>query len=270
MVRRTGGWTDGLHSRTLAILRASSSKTAIDGLEATLLAGTSLRRLADVTSAPGWTLVEARDINERGDIVGWGTTGGIAHAFLLSTSSNTPPLTRDDEVAVASEAQITIRVLDNDEDADGNVLRLVRVGDPAIGTARLSDDSTSVIYEAGRIEGIDVFSYTATDGAGSSATSTIRVVVAKHVSPGRAQIISRYPNPATAELSIVFSASDSGPAHLEIFDLLGRVVRRITLQDVTAGIRTVTLSTERLGPGAYVARLRHGKDVDTMSFVVAR
>lgn len=257
-----------LHSRTLKILIASAGKAAIDGLEATLLAGTSLRRLDDVTSASGWTLVEARDINDVGDIVGWGNVGGVPQAFMLSASSNMPPSTRDDEIAAASEGAVTIRVLDNDDDADGDALQIVRVGRPAIGSARVSGDSTSIVYEAGGVEGSDTFTYTVTDGEGSSSTARVRVIVARGLSADRSQIVSRYPNPASSELTIVLNLVAEEPATVEVFDLLGRVVRRVWLHDNGAGLRTIQVPTGRLAPGTYLIRFEHGGDVDTSRFVV--
>src|SRR5262249_34830925 len=39
-----------------------------------------------LTSPSGWTLDEARGINAVGNIVGWGRTNGVEHAFLLQGS----------------------------------------------------------------------------------------------------------------------------------------------------------------------------------------
>ncbi len=52
------------------------------------LAGSGIRDLNDlIPNNSGWALEEARDINNSGDIVGFGTIGGQQHAFLLERFS---------------------------------------------------------------------------------------------------------------------------------------------------------------------------------------
>lgn len=44
----------------------------------------SLQKLMAPTIGPNWSLTEATDINERGDITGWGSYNGELHAFVLT------------------------------------------------------------------------------------------------------------------------------------------------------------------------------------------
>ena len=46
-----------------------------------------------ISSDSGWTLIEAHDINDQGQIVGWGIVNGATHAFLLHPAS-LPPKSR--------------------------------------------------------------------------------------------------------------------------------------------------------------------------------
>ena len=40
----------------------------------------------------GWELIEANGINDKGQVVGWGWKGGLAHAYLLTPVPPAPPV----------------------------------------------------------------------------------------------------------------------------------------------------------------------------------
>ena len=95
------------------------------------------------------------------------STGGTGNA------SNTAPTAQDDQRS-ASGNSITIDVLRNDVDADGDSLSIVTVGSPNHG-------STNVVYgyvvytPETQYTGDDSFSYTITDGQNTS-TATVRIM----------------------------------------------------------------------------------------------
>ncbi|HYE16621.1 MAG TPA: DUF3466 family protein [Pyrinomonadaceae bacterium] len=65
-----------------------------------------MRDLNDLTAGSNWTLLEARSINNRGQIVGFGTNpSGFLHAFLLTPVRDGPPA---DEPAPCITAQSAI------------------------------------------------------------------------------------------------------------------------------------------------------------------
>jgi hypothetical protein len=73
---------------------------------------------------------------------------------------------------------VTIAVLANDSDVDGDALALVSVSSPAHGTAAIS--GTSIVYTPARnFVGKDQFNYLITDGRGGTATATVTVSVLK-------------------------------------------------------------------------------------------
>ncbi|MFZ1752623.1 MAG: Ig-like domain-containing protein, partial [Caldilineaceae bacterium] len=87
---------------------------------------------------------------------------------------NDPPQAQPD-VAVAASAPVTIDVLHNDTDDDGDMLFLSQVG-PAAGSVAWADDR--IVYQAAPgFSGTDVFTYSVSDGR-ASATSTVSVRVA--------------------------------------------------------------------------------------------
>lgn len=50
----------------------------------------SLQKLMAPVIGPNWSLTEATDINERGDITGWGSYNGELHAFVLTAAVPEP------------------------------------------------------------------------------------------------------------------------------------------------------------------------------------
>lgn len=91
------------------------------------------------------------------------------------TSVNLPPAAAAD--TYTTNAEIILKVLDNDSDPDGDVLSITQVASPQHGTAVI--DSGTIRYTpAAGYTGQDAFDYTISDGKGhtDSATVTVNVV----------------------------------------------------------------------------------------------
>jgi hypothetical protein len=92
--------------------------------------------------------------------------------------TNRPPLAVADRVTMYCDGTITITVLANDSDPDGDALKVTKVSNPANGTAKISADGKRVKYDPKRrFRGTDRFTYTISDGHGGSATATVTVIV---------------------------------------------------------------------------------------------
>jgi len=104
---------------------------------------------------------------------------------------------------------VTILVLLNDSDPDGDDLMVESVNQPENGT--VSNDGTNVAYtpEAG-FSGIDIFDYTVSDGNGGTDTATIIVAVASVNDPPVAQDDSASTDKDTS-VAISVLANDSDP-----------------------------------------------------------
>lgn len=97
-------------------------------------------------------------------------------AATVCEPGNRPPVAAADEAETQSGEAVTIAVLANDSDPDGDPLAVAAVDDPANGSA--SHDGASVTYtpDAG-FAGTEVFSYTVEDGQGGSDAGQVTVHV---------------------------------------------------------------------------------------------
>jgi hypothetical protein len=89
---------------------------------------------------------------------------------------NDPPVAVNDAAVSAIDTPVSIAVLSNDGDVDGNPLSITSVTQPLHGTA--SNEVVSVLYTpAAGYFGSDSFTYTIADGQGGFATATVNVSV---------------------------------------------------------------------------------------------
>ena len=93
------------------------------------------------------------------------------------TPVNGAPIAVGESVSTLLDTAITIAVLLNDSDPEGDALSLVSITAPASGTA-VDDGSGQIIYtpDTGFL-GNDAFSYTIQDTSGNTATANVAVTV---------------------------------------------------------------------------------------------
>src|SRR6266508_342149 len=91
---------------------------------------------------------------------------------------NTPPVAVDDAASTFKNTPVTVDVLANDSDADGDALSVPGLTVPAHGTATLNADGTVTYAPNAGFSGTDTFTYRAFDGtdAGNVATVTVEVI----------------------------------------------------------------------------------------------
>jgi hypothetical protein len=100
---------------------------------------------------------------------------------LLEAPPNTAPAAADDAAETNEGVAVTVDVLANDSDADGDALVIDAISQPGNGTAVLQDGAVTYTPAAGFV-GIDSFTYTVVDGRGGSAEATVTVTV-REVAP---------------------------------------------------------------------------------------
>jgi large repetitive protein len=105
--------------------------------------------------------------------------GGTATASLVLTvaSVNDAPVAADDAGSLDEDTAVTVDVVANDADVDGDALTITSVTQPAHGTAALADGHHVTYTPAADYHGGDSFTYTISDGAGGTATATLVLTV---------------------------------------------------------------------------------------------
>ncbi|MEM7332261.1 MAG: tandem-95 repeat protein, partial [Chloroflexota bacterium] len=104
--------------------------------------------------------------------------GGSDTATVTITvnNENDAPDAVDDSASTDEDNAVTIDVLDNDSDLDGDDLTIDSVTDPANGV--VTNNGTDVTYTPNAdFNGVDSFTYTIGDGNGGSDTATVNVTV---------------------------------------------------------------------------------------------
>jgi hypothetical protein len=115
-------------------------------------------------------------------------TQSVPYTVTIAVSPvNDKPVAADDEAVISDTADsssanpealqavaVSVPVLANDFDVDGDTLKIVSTTDGAHGTAVISGDQ--VIYTTTDLhEGLDTFTYTVDDGHGGQATATVTI-----------------------------------------------------------------------------------------------
>ncbi len=105
--------------------------------------------------------------------------GGIHSATvnLTVTPVNDAPVAQADQVATDEDTVVTVNVLANDVDVDGDVLTVTDYGQAAHGEVVYNQDGTFTYTPAADYHGDDAFSYTVSDGNGGTHTATVNLTV---------------------------------------------------------------------------------------------
>ena len=80
------------------------------------------------------------------------------------TPTNDGPVAVDDAATTAEDTAVSIAVLANDTDLDGDTLTVSAATAPAHGTATVNADGTITYTPAANYHGTDSFTYTIGDG----------------------------------------------------------------------------------------------------------
>ncbi|MBD3225314.1 MAG: tandem-95 repeat protein, partial [Caldithrix sp.] len=91
--------------------------------------------------------------------------------------SNNAPIAVDDDATTDEDQTVTVDVLANDSDADGDTLTIFDVFEPENGTAVINIDSTITYTPDTNFNGADQFDYVISDGNNGNDTATVSVTV---------------------------------------------------------------------------------------------
>jgi len=97
------------------------------------------------------------------------------NVFSITATNDPAPTATNDSATTAPSTPVTINVLANDSDSDGDTLTITGSTTPAHGTATCT--TTCLYTPANGYTGADSFTYTISDGHGGTATATVNVTV---------------------------------------------------------------------------------------------
>ncbi|MBO6784328.1 MAG: tandem-95 repeat protein, partial [Alphaproteobacteria bacterium] len=105
--------------------------------------------------------------------------GGTDTATVSITVNavNDAPVAKNEGAVTNEDSAVTIAVLANDSDVDGDTLSITGTTDPANGSVTVNPDGTITYTPDIGFDGDDSFTYTITDGNGESDTATVSVRV---------------------------------------------------------------------------------------------
>ena len=92
-------------------------------------------------------------------------------------AGNDPPLAGNDAAQTAEDTPVTIAVLENDSDPDGDPLTVTEVSAPAHGTAAPAAAGAVLYTPEPNFNGTDRFTYVVGDGSGQTARAAVEVTV---------------------------------------------------------------------------------------------
>jgi VCBS repeat-containing protein len=104
--------------------------------------------------------------------------GGFSTATVTVAvaPANDPPVAVTDTSTTREDTPVTLAVLVNDSDIDGNPLAVTAASSPD-GTVTINPDGTLTFLPAADFTGTATITYTISDGAGGTASATVTVVV---------------------------------------------------------------------------------------------
>lgn len=95
---------------------------------------------------------------------------------VSADTNNQAPIAVEDSVVTAQETAVTVVVLDNDSDPDGDPLQVVSFTQGAHGQVSLNGDGSVTYLPDRKFKGDDSFSYSISDGVDTAATTVVITV----------------------------------------------------------------------------------------------
>ncbi|PYR69576.1 MAG: hypothetical protein DMF88_05630, partial [Acidobacteria bacterium] len=137
-----------------------------------------------------------------------GTATGTVSVSV--TAVNDAPLATNDTGTTSEDAAVSIAVLANDSDVDGDTLTVSGVSTPAHGSTLANADGTITYTPTANYNGTDTFSYTIADGHGGSATGTVSVsVTAVNDAPAAANDAATTAEDTAVSIAVLTNDSDA-------------------------------------------------------------
>lgn len=99
------------------------------------------------------------------------------YVSIATGPANQAPSATADSYSTQEDTAVTLGVLDNDTDPDGGTLSAVLVAGPTHGTLALNSDGSFTYTPSANFNGVDSFTYKASDGLAESKAATVTITV---------------------------------------------------------------------------------------------
>ncbi len=130
---------------------------------------------------------------------------------------NDAPVAADDEAATQEEQAVTIPVLTNDSDPDGDNLTVTAITQPANGSAVKNAEGTVTYTPKANFSGTDTLTYTISDGNGKSDTAIVTILVGEvNDAPIANDDIGNTPEDTPVAISVLTNDTDVDGGALSI------------------------------------------------------
>src|SRR5204862_88028 len=126
--------------------------------------------------------------------------------ITVTPVNDAPVAANDDSYTTPEDTQLTVSapgVLANDSDVDSDPLSTILVTGPSHGTLTLNSDGSLVYLPALNFNGIDSFTYKASDGQAQSAVATVTITVTPVNDAPVAANDDSYTTPEDTQLTVI-------------------------------------------------------------------
>jgi Ca2+-binding RTX toxin-like protein len=151
------------------------------------------------------------------------------------TNVNEAPHPNNDTASTTPDKAVTINVLANDTDPDGDTLSLVNFANPANGSVTQSGNQLIYTPRTG-FHGVDSFIYRVRDGHGLTATATVTITVGSGIGTGKDPVDSSLTDldivgtPSADTIKVVYGGSQGkvtvffGSTNKGTFNFTGKIL----------------------------------------------
>ena len=183
---------------------------------------------------------------------------------------NSPPVANNDTTTTDEDIAVTVAVLGNDTDVDGDSLLVTGVTQGANGSVVIDAVSKNPVYTPNPgFVGNDTFTYTISDGKGGSATGTVTVPARSVAVLTEAQPVATHVIAQPSRLLVRHGSSVSVSGKVTADDR-SAPVGTVTVTDNGTTVATVTLDADDRGRfSVTLPALRRGLHVVRVTFTGA-
>ncbi|HET7502446.1 MAG TPA: tandem-95 repeat protein [Kofleriaceae bacterium] len=199
--------------------------------------------------------------------------GGQATAELALevASVNDLPVAAADAASLFEDTEVTIDLVGNDSDADGDALAIAAITQPAHGSAAIVDAHHVSYAPAANYHGADSFSYTVDDGHGGQATEAVALdVISVNDAPVAVADAASLDEDTQVTVDVAGNDSDVDGDALAIASITQPAHGAATVADATHV--TYTPAANYHGPDAFSYTISDGHGgtaTATLAFTVA-